>query len=168
MIVWDVVPGMTHLVLLKSRYLSIYLGFPCGSAGKESTCNVGDLRSIPGLGRYPGEGKGYSLQHSGLECWWVFQICWHIECSTYTASSFRIWNSSTGMPSPPLALFVEMLSKANLASHSRMSASRWVITPLWLSWLWRSVHSDLGSVVGRKHAWFRGGAWLEGRQWASI
>ena len=35
---------------------------------------------------------------------WVFQICWHIECSTFTASSFRIWNSSTGIPSPPLAL----------------------------------------------------------------
>ena len=45
----------------------IYLGFPCGSAGKESTCNVGDLGSIPGLGRSPGEGKGYPLQHSGLE-----------------------------------------------------------------------------------------------------
>ena len=44
-----------------------FLGFPGGSAGKESTCNVGDLASIPGLGRSPGEGKGYSLQYSGLE-----------------------------------------------------------------------------------------------------
>ena len=44
-----------------------YLGFPCGSAGKESACNVGDLGSIPGLGRSPGEGKGYPLQYSGLE-----------------------------------------------------------------------------------------------------
>ena len=35
---------------------------------------------------------------------WVFQICWHIECSTFIASSFRIWNSSTGIPSPPLFL----------------------------------------------------------------
>ena len=43
------------------------LGFPCGSAGKESACNVGDLSSIPGLGRSPGEGKGYPLQYSGLE-----------------------------------------------------------------------------------------------------
>ena len=42
-------------------------GFPCGSAGEESTCNVGDLGSIPGLGRSPGEGKGYPLQYSGLE-----------------------------------------------------------------------------------------------------
>ena len=69
---------------------------------------------------------------------WVFQICWHIECSTFTASSFRIWNSSTGTPSPPLALFLVMLPKAHLTSHFRMSGSRWVITPLWLSGSWRS------------------------------
>ena len=43
------------------------LGFPCGSAGKEPACNVGDQGLIPGLGRYPGEGKGYPLQYSGLE-----------------------------------------------------------------------------------------------------
>ena len=42
-------------------------GFPCGSAGKESACNAGDLSSIPELGRPPGEGKGYPLQYSGLE-----------------------------------------------------------------------------------------------------
>ena len=65
---------------------------------------------------------------------WVFQICWHLECSTFTVSSFRIWNSSTGILSPPLALFVVMLSKAHLTLHSRMSGSRWVITPSWLSW----------------------------------
>ena len=41
--------------------------FPCGSAGKESVCNAGDLGLIPGLGRSPGEGKGYPLQYSGLE-----------------------------------------------------------------------------------------------------
>ena len=69
---------------------------------------------------------------------WVFQICWHIEYSTLTASSFRILNSSAGIPSPPLALFVVMLPKAHLTSHSRMSGSRWVITPLWLSGSWRS------------------------------
>ena len=46
---------------------SVFLGFPCGSASKESTCNVGDLCSIPGLGRSSGEGKSYPLQCSGLE-----------------------------------------------------------------------------------------------------
>ena len=69
---------------------------------------------------------------------WVFQICWHIEGSSFRASSFRIWNSSIGIPSPPLALFVVMLSKAHLTSHSRISGSRWVITPLWLSRSWKS------------------------------
>ena len=41
--------------------------FPCSSTGKESACNTGDLGSISGLGRSPGEGKGYPLQYSGLE-----------------------------------------------------------------------------------------------------
>ena len=50
----------------KATHCSI-LGFPCGSADKESACNVGDLGSIPGLGGSPGEGKGYPLQYSGLE-----------------------------------------------------------------------------------------------------
>jgi len=47
----------------------VFLGFPYGSAGKESNCNAGDLGSIPGigLGRFSGEGKGYPLQYSGLE-----------------------------------------------------------------------------------------------------
>ena len=45
----------------------VFLGFPCGSAGKESTCNMCDLDSIPGLGRFSGERKGYPLQYSGPE-----------------------------------------------------------------------------------------------------
>ena len=69
---------------------------------------------------------------------WVFQICWHVVCSTLTTSSFRIWSSSTGIPSLWLALFVVMLPKAHLTSHSRMSGIRWVIIPLWLSGSWRS------------------------------
>ena len=43
------------------------MGFPSGSDGKESTCNAGNLRSIPGLGRFSGEGLGYPLQYSFLE-----------------------------------------------------------------------------------------------------
>ena len=45
----------------------VFLGFPCGSTGKESACNTGDLGSIPGLGRSPGEENSYPLQYSGLE-----------------------------------------------------------------------------------------------------
>ena len=53
------------LLLEKSPLKQI--GFPGGSAGKESACNVGHLGSIPELGRSPGEGNGYLLQYSGLE-----------------------------------------------------------------------------------------------------
>ena len=45
----------------------VFLGFLCDSAGKESACNAGNLGSFSGLGRSPGEGKGYPLQYSGLE-----------------------------------------------------------------------------------------------------
>ena len=45
----------------------VVMGFPGGSDGKKSTCNAGDLGLIPGLGRFPGKGKGYLLQHSCLE-----------------------------------------------------------------------------------------------------
>ena len=65
---WPIEP--VHRVTKSQTALSnfhFHLGFPCGSADKESTCNVGDLGSNPGLGRSPGEGKGYPLQYSGLE-----------------------------------------------------------------------------------------------------
>ena len=55
------------LSILKILNWGWAMGFPCGSTGKESACNVGGLGSIPGLGRSPGEGKGYPLQYSGLE-----------------------------------------------------------------------------------------------------
>ena len=44
----------------------VFLGFPCGSDGKESACSVGDLGLVPGLGRSPEEGNGFALQYSGL------------------------------------------------------------------------------------------------------
>ena len=73
---------------------------------------------------------------------WPFPVLWPLPSfpnllvkwvQQFHSIIFRIWNSSTGIPSPPLALFVVMLSKAHLTSHSRMSGSRWVITPSWLS-----------------------------------
>ena len=63
------------------------------------------------------------FQSSG-QCW-VFQICLHTQCSTFTASSFKIGNSLAGIPSPLLALFIEMLPQVHLTSHSRMSGSEW-------------------------------------------
>ena len=84
-----------------------------------------------------GIGMKTDLFQSCGHCW-VFQICWHIECSTFIISSFRIWNNWNSIT--PLALFVVMLPKAHLTLNSTMSGSRWVITPSWLS---RSLRSFL-------------------------
>ena len=84
-----------------------------------------------------GIGMKTDLFESCGHCW-VFQICWHMECSTFTASSFRVWNNSTRIPLHAVALFIVILPKAHLTSHSKMSGSRWVITPSWLSGSWRS------------------------------
>ena len=73
---------------------------------------------------------------------WPFPVLWPLlsfpNLLTYWVQHFhsiicRIWNSSTGIPSAPLALFIEMLPKAHLTLYSRMSGSRWIITPRWLS-----------------------------------
>ena len=61
------IPGSGRSAGEGRGYHSSILGLPCGSAGKESACNVGDLGLIPGLGRSPGKGKGNPLQYSGLE-----------------------------------------------------------------------------------------------------
>ena len=59
--------GNSYVLLKLFILLDIYTLSTGFSVGKESTCNPGDLGSIPGLGRSPGEGKGYPLQYSGLE-----------------------------------------------------------------------------------------------------
>ena len=71
-----------------------------------------------------GIGMKTDLYQSCGHCW-VFQICWHIECSTFTTSSFRIWNSSTGIPSPPLALFVVMLRPTWLHIPRYLALGEW-------------------------------------------
>ena len=89
----------------------------------------------------PSLGLEWKLFQSCGHCW-IFQICWHTECRILTSSSFRIWNSSTGIPSFPQALFAVTFPKAHLTSHSRMSSFRWVPT---LSWLSESLGSFLYS-----------------------
>ena len=63
---------------------------------------------------------------------WVFQIFLVYWVQHFNSVIFRIWNSPTGISSPPLNLFITMLPKAHLTSHSRMSSSWWVTTPSWL------------------------------------
>ena len=84
----------------------IFLGFPCGSAGKKSAYNAGNLGSILVLGRSPGEGKGYSLQYSGQENsmdytpwgWkesdtieWLSLHSYYNEYINFAEMSFKFW-----------------------------------------------------------------------------
>ena len=74
-------PLFDSLVLIEIRGVDLeldkaILGFPGGSAGKESACNVGDLGSIPGLERSPGEGNGYPLKYCALEYYHVLYGPW--------------------------------------------------------------------------------------------
>ena len=67
-LLWTQVPiGKLVAEFYINTYVHASMGFPCGSADKESACNAGDLGLIPWLGRSPGEGEGYPLQYSGLE-----------------------------------------------------------------------------------------------------
>ena len=69
----------------KHTLLYLEWGFPSSSAGKESACNAGDLGSIPGVGRFPGEGKGYPLQYPGLEN--------SMHCIVHGVAKSRTWVS---------------------------------------------------------------------------
>ena len=93
-------------------------------------CNCGVVWAFFGIAFLWDRNENWSFQFCG-HCW-IFQICQHVECSSFTGSSFRIWNSSAGIPPPPLALFIVMLPKAQLTLHFRTSGSRRVITLLWL------------------------------------
>ena len=100
------------IILEKARVfwkqVSILQGFPCGLAGKESSCIAEDLVSIPGLGRSPGEAEGYSLQYSGLEnsmdC-----IIHGVEKSQTQLSDFHFFR---------LSLFWQYLISAEIAKSS--------------------------------------------------
>ena len=89
----------------------LWLGFPCGSADKQSACNVGDLGSIPGLGRSPGEGKGYPLQHSVLET--------SMDCTVLRVSKSRHdWAT--------FIFTIEAILCKNRVSFSRVEPTDWI------------------------------------------
>ena len=74
--------GIFYITMIFCDNIYVFWGFPDGSAGKESACNVG---SIPGLGRSPGQGKGYPLQYSGLED--------SMDCIVHGVAKSRTWLS---------------------------------------------------------------------------
>ena len=76
---------LTHLILTKKHF-----GLPLWLSGKESACNAGDLGLIPGLGRSPGEGKGYPLQYSGLENSTDCIVCGVAKSQTQLSDSLHV------------------------------------------------------------------------------
>ena len=86
------------------------MGFPGDKAGKESSCSVGDLGSIPGLGKFPGEGIGYPLQYSGLEH--------SMECTVYGVAKIR-----TRLSNFTFTFHFHALEK-EMATHSSVLAWR--------------------------------------------
>ena len=81
------------------------MGFSCGSPGKESACNVGDLSSTPGLGRSPGEGKGNPLQYSGLKN--------SMDCLVH-----GVTKSQTGLSDFHFVILVTLYNKCNALESS--------------------------------------------------
>ena len=103
----------------------VFLDFPGGSAGKESACNAGDLGSIPGLGRSPGEGNSYPLQYSGLEN--------SMDCTKHGVAKSWTWLSDFHLTRPTfvskvMSLIFNMLSRLAIAFTSRCKR-------LLISWL---------------------------------
>ena len=101
---------------------AVFLGFPCGSVGKDFTCNAGVLGLIPGLGRSPGEGTGFPRQHSGLEnsmdCIVHGVVKSWTRLSNFHFTSLRSSPDSPGGP-PPLraCLLLSLMSLAPAVTH---------------------------------------------------
>ena len=104
-------------ILLKPRLKNFEHYF----ASMWNECNCVSLNI---LWHYPSLGLKWKLTFSSPVAT-AGQICWHIECSTFRASSFSIWNRSSGIPSPPLALFLVMLCKATWLHTTRCLALGW-------------------------------------------
>ena len=134
----------------------VCLGFPGGSAGKESACNVGDLGLIPGSGRFPGEEKGHQLEYSGLEN--------SMDCIVHRVTKNRTWLSDSLLPSwrrewQPTPVFVpgEFHAQSSLVGYSPLGhresdTTEWLTQSL--SWRMEEEHlygqdSSLSSCLGR-------------------
>ena len=149
--IWTLVPlSLQNPVFTSgiSQFMYCYrlawkIEYNLASMWSEHNCNT--VWTLFGIALLWDWNETWLFQSCGM-CW-VFQICWHIECSILIASSSRIWKSSSGIPSLPLALFVVMLPQVRLTSHSRMSGSRWVIISSWLFGLWRSFCTVLLCIL---------------------
>ena len=104
------------------------MGFPDSSIGKESACNAGDPGSIPGLGRSPGEGKGYPLQYSGLEN--------SMDCIAHGVANSQGWLSDSHFH------FSNFMFKGNAWGDTR----RWALG-IWLAHVGRALMNEINTLI---------------------
>ena len=104
---------------------SVFQGFPCGSAGKEYTCNVGDLGQIPGLGRSPEEGKGYPFQYSGLD-YTVHGVTksWTVVLKAIYSSAFSLFYSFLAQLEILVKITVRVTRKQDISRHRKNKVTK--------------------------------------------
>ena len=104
---------------------------------------------------------GIEMKTDLFQSWghcWFFQICWYIECTSLTASSYRIWNGSAGIPSPPPALFVvtimwfyllfcEVIYHIDWFGYAELSLSPWDAFSLVVVYLFYVVLDSVHSII---------------------
>ena len=112
----------------------VFLGFLCGSAGKESTCNTGDLDLISGLGRFPREGKGYQLQYSGLEN--------SMDCIVN-----RVAKSRTQLSNFHYGLKIIISDNNNSIAVVQSLSHVWLLATLWTAAREASLSTNLRSLL---------------------
>ena len=122
----------------------VFLGFSCGSAGKESACNVGDLGSVPDLGRSPGEGNGYPLQYSGILGWripWTIQSMGVAKSWTWLNDFHCLLTYNIFLPRKSINFFGnEWGSSRNVRNHNRANII-WEIFFIGVIKTWSAYHS---------------------------
>ena len=119
-------------------------GFPCGSTGKESACNAGDLGLIPSLGRCPGEGKGYALQYACLENSMDSQ--WGHEESDTTEQLSHLHTKDTEINTPEM--FDPYMKTSPRRSRKHLLLLYWLCQSLWLCRSWHSQTVENSSRDG--------------------
>ena len=126
---------------------SVFLGFTCGSAGKEFSCNVGDLGSVPGLGRSSGEGKKkYPLQYSGLENSMDFIVHGVTKSRTWLSVHFlslslsHVWFLYDPTDYSPPGSSIYMISQSRIVE--------WVTIPFSRGFSWPRHRPQVSCIAG--------------------
>ena len=134
---------------MKIEWKHIHLSFRCGSVGKESACKGGDLGSIPGLGRSPGERKGYPLQYSGLEN--------SMDCVVQGVSKSRTRLSDFHFTS---SLYIHLNGLVTLQGDPTSPFwRRSALGFLWREWCWSWNSSTLATSCKELTLWKRLWCW---------